>query len=107
MRGSVTPQKLSVGMPTGSDSPSMIPYFTSKLDQTISWDDMDWCLEATGDKSEDTIRVNKCTGEHVQKWSWIPDGEGSNRIQLKNTNLCMDGDTKELGPDGSPIVLRD
>merc|ERR1712217_982564 len=102
IRGAVTPQQLSVGIPTASDSPSMIPYFTAKLDQTISWDDMDWCLEASGN----AVRVNRCTGEQVQKWSWIPDGEGSNRIQLKNTNLCMDADTK-VGPNGAPIALRD
>jgi ferredoxin len=107
MRGTFTPQKLSVGIPTASDSPSITPYFTAKLDQTISWDDMDWCLEATGDKKGDAVRVNQCTGEQVQKWSWLPDGQGSNRIQLENTNLCMDVHAKEVGPNTVPIELRD
>jgi len=107
IKGTMTPQKLSVGNPTASDSPSMTPYFTAKLDQSISWDDMDWCLEAMGDKNGDAVRVNQCTGETVQKWSWIPDGHGSNRIQLQNTNLCMDANAKEFLQNRAPIELRD
>merc|ERR1711972_133538 len=35
------------------------------------------------------------------------DGQGSNRIQLQNTNLCMDASAKEFLQDRAPIALRD
>merc|ERR1712039_460365 len=77
-----------------------IPYFTAKVDNTISWDDMDWCLEAAGDKHGDfAVRVNACNGGPAQKWNWIPDGRGRNMIQLMHTDLCLDGS------NGAPIQL--
>merc|ERR1719401_2177758 len=99
IRGALKPQLLSVGNPS-YDSPSMILYFTAKFDQTITWDDMDWCLEAAGDKRGEAVRVNVCTGGPTQKWNWIPDGHGRNMIQLKNTDLCLDGS------NGAPIELQ-
>merc|ERR1712151_1016784 len=70
-------------------SPSMVPYFTAKEDGTITWDDMDWCVEASGRESGDAVYVNKCNGRATQKWNWIPDGHGHNMIQLKDSDQCI------------------
>jgi ferredoxin--NADP+ reductase len=106
VRGSLSPQKLVISSATEQLSPSRIPYFSAKPDQTISWDDNDWCLEAEGNQRGSSVRVNQCTGEATQKWNWIPNGQGSNMLQLKDTMMCLDVRDGH-GLNGAPIELRD
>merc|ERR1712232_927139 len=72
----------------------------------IRWDDVGWCIEATGSKPGDTISLNSCSGAQRQKWIWIPDGCGQHVIHLKDTELCLDAIDIGVDSKGVPIELR-
>jgi hypothetical protein len=101
---SMPPQQLVIGSPEET-SPDMTPHFSAKLDNSITWDDMGWCVEASGRASGDAVRVNVCNSGAAQKWNWIPDGHGRNKIQLQDSNLCLDA--QGGGLNEASIELRE